>query len=134
MAQPMTEVIEHMHHAGRILTANATDDDDEVNAYIAWIVVPTLLGVLLYASFALCMWPYARPLFPFWVLFLAILIPPVFPFFLVYLLCILAATTPVARPPVVIVVEPSTRGRIQAGTSRRERSTYNVSGAAGNRV
>lgn len=83
---------------------------------VGWVVVPIFLGMLFYFATVLVVWPYARPLIPLWLLFLCIVLPPFFPLLLFYLLVIICVTPfPPARTAVteVIVVEPSTRGRVR---------------------
>jgi hypothetical protein len=76
-----------------------------------WVVVPLFLGLLAYSSLVLMTWPYARPVFPLWLLVFAILVPPFFPFLWFYLLftaCWLAAPP---QSQVVVVIDP--RGRVR---------------------
>ena len=98
---------------------------------IAWIVIPTLLGSLIYLGLAICAWPYARPLFPLWLFLFALFFPPLFPFLLVYTIVITCFFAPVvvltepavARPPVVLVVGQSNRGLVRSsarGTTAKE--------------
>lgn len=84
---------------------------------VAWIVFPIALGALLYTAAAACVWPYARPLFPLWILLLCILFPPFFPLLLFYLLFALAFGA-YRRPVVVWVPPPAPRAR-PAVTVRR---------------
>lgn len=77
-----------------------------------WVLIPTWIGLLLYSALALSVYPYARPLLPFWLLLIAILVPPLFPFLLMYLavaLCFLP-------PPGVLFVQ---RGRQPVTVTRR---------------
>lgn len=91
--------------------------DDTVDV-VAWIVVPLILGLLIYATLALFTWPYARARVSPWLLILCILIPPLFPFLLVFVLftvCfppVVAVPSDVIVPSQVYVVE--TRGRVRA--------------------
>lgn len=87
------------------MSSNATGGTDGG----AWVVVPVFFGVLLYCALALASWPYARRAVPIWAIVLCIFVPPFFPFLLFYLL--LVALAPLA-PPVVVVVDAPTRGRI----------------------
>lgn len=95
--------------------ANSTDSsDDDTARLIGWILIPTLLGCFLYTCVALMVWPYARPVLPFWILFVSILFPPFLPFLLFYLLFLFLFTTPstvVEQPSVIYVVERGTRVR-----------------------
>ena len=100
---------------------------------IVWIVVPTVLGVLFYASLALCMWPYARPVLPFYLLLFGILFPPLFPFLFFYVLfAIVLFPRPAYLPErsVVVIVDESARGRTAAVPSHAAR----VTATRGNRV
>lgn len=85
-----------------------------------WIVLPAVLGVLIYSTAALMLWPYARPIVPPWVILIAILIPPFFPVLLFYLF-ILACLVPrpVVTGPEIIVVDASTRGRVVSANAPR---------------
>ena len=53
-----------------------------------WAVVPFLILGLLYCAMAATLWPYARPLFPIWLLVFALFFPPLFPFVFFYALAI----------------------------------------------
>lgn len=92
-----------------------THDESDV---VAWIVVPVLLGVLIYATLALFVWPYARPVVSPWLLVLCILLPPLFPFLLVFVLFSLCFVPPVVvSTRDVYVVE--TRGRVRPAAPPR---------------
>lgn len=53
---------------------------------LGWIILPVVVGIMLYGAVVLMVWPYARiTAIPFWLILLAILIPPFFPFLLFYL-------------------------------------------------
>ena len=100
---------------------------------VVWIVVPAVLGVLLYSSLALCMWPYARPVLPFYLLLFGILFPPFFPFLFFYVLfAIILFPRPAYVPErnVVVIVDESARGRTMAVPSYAARSNA----TRGNRV
>lgn len=90
-------------------------ENDDVQVPIVWIVLPIILGFMLYSSFVCMVWPYARvsPL-PFWLLFLAILVPPLFPFLLLYLLFVfwIFAYPTVVAVPVRTVVHPVRRASV----------------------
>lgn len=102
-------------------------DDDEAHV-VGWIVLPVLVGSMLYFALSLMVWPYARPMFPFWILFALLLFPPFFPFVVLYLLyfyCLVGPLVPIATPVIVtaqpargsiIVVDSGTRGRPRAVT------------------
>jgi len=95
-------------------TVPHAETHDEPNV-VAWIVVPVLLGVLIYATLALFVWPYARPVVSPWLLVLCILIPPLFPFLLVFLmfsLCFPQVIVSSTRD--VYVVETRGRARVAA--------------------
>ena len=68
---------------------------------LAWIVVPLILGLLIYMTLALFVWPYARPVVSPWLLSLCILFPPLFPFLLFFVLFTLCF------PPVIVTTPPS---------------------------
>lgn len=96
--------------------ANSTDSsNDDTALLLGWILIPTLLGCFLYTCVALMVWPYARPILPFWLLFVCILFPPFLPFLLFYLLFLFllttTSTTVVEQPAVIYVVERGTRVR-----------------------
>ena len=83
-------------------------ENDNAQVPIVWIVLPIVLGFMLYSSFVCMVWPYARvsPL-PFWFLLLAILVPPLFPFLLLYLLFVFwILAYPVVAVPVRTVARP----------------------------
>jgi hypothetical protein len=98
---------------------NRTDIERETIVNV--LVVPLFLGLILYITAALCVWPYARPIFPFGLLLLFIIFPPFFPFFLIYMLLFVFWPVPLSTSNVVVgyptatvgIVEPSTRGRIR---------------------
>ena len=77
---------------------------DETNAF-AWIIVPIILGTLIYMTLALFVWPYARPVVSPWLLILCILVPPFFPFLLFFVLFTLCF-------PAVIVATPPSQVRV----------------------
>lgn len=104
---------------------NTTSDSLDDTAAIGIFLIPIFLGVLFYLAMVLCLWPYARPIFPFGFLFLLILFPPIFPFLLIYVLFFtLYASPPVSRrvifvsrtPSSIAIVEPATRGRVRPAT------------------
>ena len=96
-----------MSNATLVVLASENDDSQ---VPIVWIVLPIVLGFMLYSSFVCMVWPYARvsPL-PFWLLFLAILVPPLFPFLLLYLFFVfwIFAYPTVVAVPVRTVVRPA---------------------------
>ena len=121
---------------------NSTTDDIEADVLVGIIVIPLFLGLMIYLATALFVWPYARPIFPFYWLLLFILVPPLFPFLLLYMLFFVLWPIGIlpARRRVVVVqdvaVEASTRGRVRpAGVvvAVPSRSTRPSSGR-GNRV
>ena len=95
---------------GTLLGVNNTHN---VNVSVAWIVVPPLIGSLLYMATALASWPYTRPFFPIWFLIVALFFPPFFIGILLYVLIVFICMTPPIAQPVVIIVGPSTRGRVR---------------------
>lgn len=101
-----------MANNSTILLGNEHDD----SAYIGWILLPVFLGTMIYCSAVLFTWPYARPVVPFWLLLLCILVPVLFPFLFLYILIIVCLPLPRRDHPrpVIVVVEPSTRGRVVA--------------------
>lgn len=105
-------------------------DDESTGEVIAWIVFPIVLGTLLYMALALFVWPYARPIFPLWILLLCIFFPPFFPFLLFYMLIFVAFSASAYRRPVVVWVPPSQRGVVRTATARPAMTVR----SAGNRV
>ena len=80
-------------------------------------LVGIFFGILLYASFIVALWPYARRRFPCWLLILFILFP-VGSWWLAFFLFL-----PVEREqPVIIVVEPAQRGAIRTYERSSERN------------
>ena len=80
---------------------------------VFWVIIPAWIGLFLYSALVLSVYPYARPLFPLWLLFVAIIVPPFFPFLLTYLafaLCFLAPRRVVVVEDVV-VARPTVVGR-----------------------
>ena len=73
---------------------------DETDA-LAWIIVPVILGSLIYMTLALFVWPYARHVVSPWLFILCLLFPPLFPFLLFFVLFTLCF------PPVIVVSTPS---------------------------
>lgn len=93
----------------------------ETDAIVGLIVVPAFLGLVLYMSVALFVWPIARPLVPLTILLLFLFLPPLFPFLVLYLLFV-SCSFGLRRPDVVrevVVVEPSTRGRVRPVVTSR---------------
>ena len=116
---------------GNIVPMNQTSDDAADPAPLGWIMVPLFLSLLFYVAIVLFTWPYARPLVPLALLWLALLVPPLFPFLLFYVLFSLWCIAPVmvvsqpvsfvATPShthVIAVVEGSGRGRLRPGEVR----------------
>lgn len=95
--------------------------DETTTVPIIWFILPSILVLLLYTSCVLAMWPYARPLFPFWFLWFFILIPPLFPFFALYLLLFLCLFTRPEEPQTVqvVVVERLPSSSSSSSTTRR---------------
>ena len=99
------------------------EDDTVATIPIIWFILPSLVGILLYAACIMAAWPYARPIFPFWLLIFVILIPPFFPFLLFYMLIFICLLSPSPylydeRPVQVVVLEKDTsssRGRVSKG-------------------
>lgn len=84
------------------------DDDDE----LAWILVPVILGVLLYMTIVLFTWPYMRRGgVGLWILLLCIFVPPLFPFLLLFVFVPLCYAPAFVRRREVYVVQPQ-RGRV----------------------
>lgn len=108
------------------MTTTATHDLEDGS----WIIVPIVLGLLIYMSLALFVWPYARPVFSIWVIFFCLLFPPAFFFlstYIVFLVCFgsLSRAAPPAEARVIVVDRVADvsvveqRGRVRpAGTSR----------------
>lgn len=102
----------HTHNMSNRLSNVSALHDDDVDGAVAWIVVPVILGTLLYMTLALFVWPYARPNMSLTILLLCIFFPPFFPFLLFFLLFSVPYSTP--APVDVVIVE--TRGRPHAIT------------------
>ena len=73
-----------------------------------WVLIPAWFGLLLYSALALTVYPYARPLLSFWLLLVAILVPPLFTLLLVYLAFALCFFPP--SRIVIVQGEVATRG------------------------
>jgi hypothetical protein len=107
---------------------SSAEEDTVTTIPIIWFILPSLVGLLIYTTCVMAAWPYARPIFPFWLLIFVILIPPFFPFLLFYMLIVICLLSPPPyiydeRPVQVVVVEKDTsssRGRVSRGvrTSR----------------
>ena len=69
----------------------------------SWMLVPILLSFLIYASVALVVWPYARPVISVWLLIASLFFPPLFFVVALYV----AAQLCVIGPSEVVVVDPS---------------------------
>lgn len=82
------------------------------NADVAWVLFPVLFGFLAYYALALLAWPYMRPRAPFGLLILAVLFPPLLPLAILYIFLI----PRVVAERTLVVVDPSTRGRVVAIT------------------
>ena len=82
------------------LTNGTIATHDETDAF-AWVIVPVILGLLIYMTLALFVWPYARPVVSPWLLLFCILFPPFFPFLLFFVLFTLCF------PPVIVASGPS---------------------------
>ena len=118
------------------------EDHDNVDTYIAWIIIPSLWASYSTLPLRCVCGPTRRPRFPFWIILFAIFIPPPVPILPDLFTVYSSLATPVTATPTVLVVESSGRGRIvphrapSRTTSRvpsRERPRVNLS-AAGNRV
>ena len=83
--------------------SNITQTHDEDDA--SWIIVPIVLSILIYMSFTLFVWPYARPVFPIWILLFCIIFPPAFFFLSTYLLVLFCFGTLAVAEPTVVIVE-----------------------------
>ena len=73
-----------------------------------WIVLPVIFACLVYLSFAIFVWPYARPAVSLWILLICLLFPPVFFLLATYVLLLLILRTPeytTTNPPTVLVVQ-----------------------------
>jgi hypothetical protein len=70
----------------------------------SWIVVPVVLSLLIYASFALFLFPYARPIFSLWIIVFAVFFPPMLFVLSIYLLALACVATPPAPVETVVVV------------------------------
>jgi hypothetical protein len=111
--------------ADTFLFANTTNaDDDDTMIIVGWVIIPTVLGLFLYSCIVLSVWPYARPVIPFWFLLFCILFPPFFPFLLFYVvfLFVFAAPRTLSQPTVVYVVEPR-NGRVRPSMPSRTSAT-----------
>ena len=80
-----------------------------VVAPVPWVglflLAPFTLTFLLYGGLVACTWPYARPIFPFSLLLLAVFLPPLFPLVALF---VLAYWLLVPLRPVVVVHEGGT--------------------------
>lgn len=92
----------------------------------SWIVVPVVLSVLIYASFALFLFPYARPIFSLWIIVFAILFPPMLFILSIYLLALACVATPAVPVETVVVVRDRTpvpiverQGRVRVASRNR---------------
>ena len=109
-------------------SGGSAEEDPVTTIPIIWFILPSLVGLLIYTACIMAAWPYARPIFPFWLLIFVILIPPFFPFLLFYMLIVICLLSPSPylydeRPVQVVVLEKDTsssRGRVSRGvrTSR----------------
>lgn len=110
---------------GNNTAAFAHETDDEID--LTWIVVPIVLGSLLYMTMALFVWPYARPYMPVGFLLLCILIPPLFPFLVLFLLstiCLFPVRTRTSEIYIVaegVPAAPATTRRPVAPSPRAQR-------------
>jgi hypothetical protein len=73
---------------------SAEEDTVTTTIPIIWFILPVFVGILIYSVCVTAAWPYARPIFPIWLLILSILIPPLFPFLLFYILISIFLLTP----------------------------------------
>lgn len=93
---------------------NSTDVVNSTDDMVVWVIVPVALGFLLYSAFLIFMYPYARPLVPFWLLLVGFFLPPFFPVLSIYVLLSLCILSPRRQNTSVIVVDASARGRVVA--------------------
>jgi hypothetical protein len=118
-------------------TVPASDDnqggEEDAFAIVMWFVLPSLFFVLFYGALSFAVWPYARPIVPFWPLILILFFPPMFPFLLFYLFfafCFVQSSVvaSIDRPPVVVVVERARGGRGGGipSTGRRSSSSHSA--------
>lgn len=83
---------------------NTTIATHDMQDDASWVIVPTVLSILIYMSFALFLWPYARPIFSLWVLLFCLLFPPAFFFIAVYIILLFCfGTQLVSEQPVAVV-------------------------------
>ena len=79
-----------------------SDGDDHYHRRVVWvglIFLPTFFAVVLYAMFVAAVWPCARPIFPLWLILVAVFFPFLIPFLLFYA-CFSLSLAP--RPLVVV--------------------------------
>ena len=92
-------------------------DTDDAWIFWWWAVVPLLILGLLYCAMAATLWPYARPLFPLWLLVFALFFPPLFPFVFFYALF---ATFFFPRPVLVSSTVPTATVRVVVEEGKNE--------------
>ena len=92
--------------------------------HVGYILLPAVVGAFFYMALAVCVWPYARPILPLWILLFAIFVPPLFPLVLWYVLvvaCFLRpAVAPVEQPVIVVVREEGPAAPRTAVATRRQ--------------
>ena len=91
-------------------------------SHLDYIVVPGFFLVLLYLTVSVVSWPYFRNVVPFPLFLLIFFLPPLFPFLFVYLLFVSLSVRP-EEPHVVMVVQPSERGRIRPSLPSQHAAT-----------
>ena len=99
-------------------------EDDTMPVF--WFFLISLFAILFYTSCVVATWPYARPIFPFWIFILFVFIPPAFPFLLFYLFITACFFTlpfydTYPNPPVatVVVVEETPKKRATSNRGNR---------------
>lgn len=101
---------------------------------VSWIVVPIIIGVLIYTSTALFVWPYARPVFSIWILLFSLLFPPAFFVVSTYIFVMFCVDAP---EPTVIVVgrrRDAPVGVTVVGSRGRVRTVFAPRGGSGSHV
>ena len=101
----------------------------EATEVVLWIFLPAFFGFLFYVTLSMFVYPYARPLVPFWLILFAIFIPPFFPllfFYVVLAVCL----WPRPPTPTLVVIEttqpPPRRATIVQSSPARFSSSSRV--------
>jgi hypothetical protein len=82
--------------------------------WVGWIFLPTFFAVVLYAMIVAAVWPCARPIFPLWLILVAVFFPFLIPFLLFYACFSLS----LARRPLVVAREGRDPQHVRRGPAR----------------